>query len=63
MEHTRAPFVTITFPNGAVYSVREAGSGIVTDPHGAPIHVELMHDLLAIKMWKLCIAPSGGRVC
>jgi hypothetical protein len=59
----RDPFVTITLPSGAVYKVRESGSGIVMDEHGQPIDVELMNDLLAIKMWKLCIAPSGGRVC
>ncbi len=54
-------YVHITFPNGAIYFVRMADSGIVLDQDEAPIDLELASDMLSIKAWKLGHLPVGGR--
>jgi hypothetical protein len=56
-------FVTITFPNGAVYSVRQSHSGVILDAAGAPVDIELADQLLGFKAWKLAIAIPPCRSC
>jgi hypothetical protein len=59
----RDGFVTIRFPNGTAYSVRQRDSGVVLDETGSPIDIELAADLLGFKAWKLAIAISPCRPC
>lgn len=55
-------FVTITFPNGTVYSVRKSQSGILFDRNGMEVDLELAEALLQFKAWKLAIM-SSTRPC